>query len=93
MAPAGRGRVRGGDAELRPVGLPQQQLQRVQEHPLPVVRPRDARAVTDLHERGLDKDVTVVAWGEFGRTPQINKEAGRDHWPQVGGGLLAGGGS
>jgi uncharacterized protein (DUF1501 family) len=34
----------------------------------------------------------VVAWGEFGRTPQINKDAGRDHWPQVGGGLLAGGG-
>ena len=48
--------------------------------------------ITDLHDRGLDKDVAVVAWGEFGRTPQINKEAGRDHWPQVGGGLLAGGG-
>jgi hypothetical protein len=48
--------------------------------------------VEDLHERGLDKDVAVVAWGEFGRTPQINKDAGRDHWPQVGGGLLAGGG-
>ena len=48
--------------------------------------------ITDLHERGLDKDVAVVAWGEFGRTPQINKDAGRDHWPQVGGGLIAGGG-
>jgi uncharacterized protein (DUF1501 family) len=48
--------------------------------------------IADLHERGLDKDVAVVAWGEFGRTPQINKDAGRDHWPQVGGGLLAGGG-
>ncbi len=48
--------------------------------------------ITDLHERGLDKDVAVVAWGEFGRTPQINKDAGRDHWPQVGGGLMAGGG-
>lgn len=34
----------------------------------------------------------MVAWGEFGRTPIINKDAGRDHWPQVGGGLLAGGG-
>lgn len=41
--------------------------------------------VEDLHERGLDKDVSVVAWGEFGRTPVINKDAGRDHWPQVGG--------
>ncbi|NBO92831.1 MAG: DUF1501 domain-containing protein [Planctomycetia bacterium] len=48
--------------------------------------------ITDLHERGLDKDVAVVAWGEFGRTPKINKDAGRDHWPQVGGGLIAGGG-
>ncbi len=47
--------------------------------------------VEDLHERGLDKDVAVVAWGEFGRTPQINKDAGRDHWPQVGCALLAGG--
>ncbi len=48
--------------------------------------------VEDLHDRGLDKDVAVVAWGEFGRTPTINKDAGRDHWPQVGGALLAGGG-
>jgi hypothetical protein len=48
--------------------------------------------IEDLHERGLDKDVSVVAWGEFGRTPKINTNAGRDHWPAVGGGLLAGGG-
>ena len=48
--------------------------------------------ITDLHERGLADDVAVVAWGEFGRTPRINKDAGRDHWPQVGGALLAGGG-
>ena len=48
--------------------------------------------VEDLHERGLDSDVSLVAWGEFGRTPKINKNAGRDHWPQVGGALLAGGG-
>lgn len=48
--------------------------------------------IEDLHERGLADDVAVVAWGEFGRTPRINKDAGRDHWPQVGGGLLAGGG-
>ncbi len=51
-----------------------------------------ATLVQDLHDRGMAKDVAVVAWGEFGRTPTINKEAGRDHWPQVGGGLLAGGG-
>lgn len=48
--------------------------------------------IEDLHQRGLDRDVSVVAWGEFGRTPRINENAGRDHWPQVGGGLLAGGG-
>jgi len=48
--------------------------------------------VEDLHLRGLDKDVTVIAWGEFGRTPQINKQGGRDHWPRVSCALLAGGG-
>jgi hypothetical protein len=48
--------------------------------------------VTDLHERGLDKDVSVVVWGEFGRTPRINKNNSRDHWPQVSCALLAGGG-
>jgi Protein of unknown function (DUF1501) len=48
--------------------------------------------VEDLHYRGLDKDVSVVVWGEFGRTPTINKRAGRDHWPPVNFALLAGGG-
>ena len=46
----------------------------------------------DLHERGLDEDVSVVVWGEFGRTPVINKNGGRDHWPQVACAMLAGGG-
>lgn len=48
--------------------------------------------VSDLHDRGLDKDVTVIVWGEFGRTPKINATAGRDHWPAVMCGLMAGGG-
>ena len=48
--------------------------------------------ITDLEERGMLDDTLVVAWGEFGRTPMINKDAGRDHWPRVGGALLAGGG-
>ncbi len=48
--------------------------------------------VEDLHQRGLEKDVTVCVWGEFGRTPKINKDAGRDHWPRVSCALLAGGG-
>ena len=48
--------------------------------------------VQDLHDRGLDKDVSVIVWGEFGRTPTINKDGGRDHWPRVSCALLAGGG-
>ncbi len=48
--------------------------------------------VQDLHARGLERDVSVIVWGEFGRTPTINKFAGRDHWPAVNFALLAGGG-
>ena len=51
-----------------------------------------AALVEDLYERGLDKDVTVLVWGEFGRTPKINRNAGRDHWPRVHAALMAGGG-
>ena len=39
--------------------------------------------VEDLHTRGLDKDCTVIVWGEFGRTPIISSRVGRDHWPRV----------
>ena len=48
--------------------------------------------ITDLHERGLHNDVCVVVWGEFGRTPRINKFGGRDHWPAAGSVLFSGGG-
>jgi hypothetical protein len=48
--------------------------------------------VEDLERLDMLNDVTVIAWGEFGRTPRINKDAGRDHWPQVSCALLAGGG-
>jgi uncharacterized protein (DUF1501 family) len=48
--------------------------------------------VLDLEERGMLNDVTVLVWGEFGRTPRINDGAGRDHWPQVSCALMAGGG-
>ncbi len=48
--------------------------------------------IEDLDARGMLNDVAVVVWGEFGRTPRINKEAGRDHWPQVSCAMLAGGG-
>ena len=48
--------------------------------------------IDDLYERGLDRDVTVIVWGEFGRTPRINPRGGRDHWPRVGCGMMFGGG-
>jgi uncharacterized protein (DUF1501 family) len=51
-----------------------------------------AGLVTDLYERGLDKKVMLVCMGEFGRTPRINRGAGRDHWGSVMSVLLAGGG-
>lgn len=48
--------------------------------------------VLDLEERGMLNDVTILVWGEFGRTPRVNEGAGRDHWPQVSCALMAGGG-
>lgn len=52
-----------------------------------------AAFIDDLDERGMLEDVSIVIWGEFGRTPKINtKNGGRDHWPRVGMCMLAGGG-
>jgi hypothetical protein len=51
-----------------------------------------ATLVEDLHDRGLNDRVLVVAWGEFGRTPRINGQAGRDHWPGCMSAVVAGGG-
>jgi len=48
--------------------------------------------IEDIYTRGLDRDVMVIVWGEFGRTPKINKDAGRDHWARVNSALLFGGG-
>jgi hypothetical protein len=48
--------------------------------------------IQDLDEHGLLDDVAVVVWGEFGRTPKINANAGRDHWPNVCSALVAGAG-
>lgn len=59
---------------------------------LPLLDQGVSALIEDLHQRGLDKDVSVVIWGEFGRTPTINKDAGRDHWPRVSCGVLACGG-
>jgi uncharacterized protein (DUF1501 family) len=55
-----------------------------------------AALVEDLHARGLQRKVAVVVWGEFGRTPRLNKGGqegvGRDHWSNSMSALLAGGG-
>lgn len=48
--------------------------------------------VTDLYERGLDKKVMLLVWGEFGRTPRVNKTGGRDHWGALMSILMSGGG-
>ena len=59
---------------------------------MPMLDAAVSTLVQDLDDRGMLNDVSVVVWGEFGRTPKINKDAGRDHWPQVSCALLAGGG-
>lgn len=51
-----------------------------------------AALVEDLYDRGLDKKVLVISYGEFGRTPRINPQAGRDHWPGAMSVVFAGGG-
>jgi hypothetical protein len=59
---------------------------------LPVFDRGISALVEDLHERGLANDVSLVVCSEFGRTPLINRDAGRDHWAPVNCALLAGGG-
>ena len=51
-----------------------------------------AALISDLHERGMLDETLVIAMGEFGRTPKINRDAGRDHWPGCYSIMLAGGG-
>jgi uncharacterized protein (DUF1501 family) len=59
---------------------------------LPLVDRGIASLVQDLVDRGMDQDVSVIMWGEFGRTPRVNGSAGRDHWAPVMSALVAGGG-
>ncbi len=59
---------------------------------LPIIDTGIHALVTDLEERRMLNDVSVVIWGEFGRTPKVNKNGGRDHWPRVSPAMLAGGG-
>jgi uncharacterized protein (DUF1501 family) len=59
-------------------GLPDRMRRRCPEYDIGVTA-----LIEDLHQRGLNRKVLVVAMGEFGRTPRVNPTAGRDHWPSV----------
>jgi hypothetical protein len=60
---------------------------------LPMIDRGISNLIQDLHDRGMDRDVVTVMWGEFGRTPKVNgSDAGRDHWPAAMSALVAGGG-
>jgi uncharacterized protein (DUF1501 family) len=48
--------------------------------------------IGDMHERGLMQETLLLVMGEFGRTPKINKDAGRDHWGRAGSMIFAGAG-
>lgn len=61
-------------------------------HLLPLADQSLSTLIEDLDDRGLLDSTLVIAMGEFGRTPKINKEGGRDHWPDCYSVLLAGGG-
>ncbi len=62
-------------------------------HHLPVLDQMFTALVDDLEQRGLLKTTLVVLMGEMDRTPRINQNSGRDHWPQCGFVVLAGGGT
>src|SRR5262249_30655693 len=69
-----------------------QNFKQLREQRLPELDTAFATLLKDLDERGLLKDTLVVWMGEFGRTPKINKNAGRDHWSRAQSVVFAGGG-
>ncbi len=62
------------------------------DYHLPMTEQTLPTLINDLKERGLFDDTLIVWMGEFGRTPRINDNVSRDHWPQCYTALLAGGG-
>ncbi len=59
---------------------------------LPAMDQGISALLQDLDARGMLDDVTVVMWGEFGRTPRVDNDGGRNHWPPVSMAFMAGGG-
>src|SRR5262249_10942056 len=80
----------GGD--LGGWGLHPQGFRTLRGQRLPVVDRAMAALTSDLKERGMLKDTTIVWMGEFGRTPRINQDTGRDHWAASWSVVLGGGG-
>jgi hypothetical protein len=70
----------------------QDNFNRLQNKLVPPMQRAYVALLDDLSERGLLDETLVVWMGDFGRTPKINKDAGRDHWPQCYSVVLAGGG-
>jgi hypothetical protein len=67
-------------------------IRRMGDHLLPAFDVAYSALLDDLEARGLLSETLVTWWGEFGRTPKINKNGGRDHWGFCQSALLAGGG-
>lgn len=65
---------------------------RLKDHILPPFDRAMSAFLDDLRQRGLLRDTLVVWYGEFGRTPRLNRQGGRDHWGFVQSALMAGGG-
>jgi len=65
---------------------------RLKEQMLPAMDQATSALLSDLEQRGLLDDVLVLQTGEMGRTPRINDQSGRDHWPDVFSLMMAGGG-
>jgi Protein of unknown function (DUF1501) len=68
-------------------------MERMEQHLCPRFDQGVTALIDDLIDRGMYKSTLVVAVGEFGRTPKINKYGARDHWPNCFSALLAGGGA
>ena len=67
-------------------------FERLKKTLLPPMDQAASALLEDLHQREMLDDVLVLMMGEMGRTPKINKDQGRDHWPDVFSVMVAGGG-
>jgi uncharacterized protein (DUF1501 family) len=70
----------------------QDNFNRLQNKLVPPMQRAFVALLDDLSDRGLLDETLVIWMGDFGRTPKINKDAGRDHWPQCYSVVMAGGG-